>query len=240
VEGMLFTVDRGAEGLEVVSIRKMVRVPTGVFFADVETLRMKPGIGLTRHLFARFGKLVGKVILLNAVDSAERWRSAEPVVYVSGAGNELTVTLSSGYEPDALGYLSPDPRALRAVPAGMLWSMRPWAAKSGLMQAALDLEILLFFVRPVMFLALCLFALAVSLRYRARYYGRRALVAYSSVAVFPFAVAGVWQLCVDASRLGYGAALAAGGFVPAVVVAAVTQGLFAIVALAILARAMVD
>lgn len=240
VEGIVFTVDRGAEGLEVVSIRKMVRAPTGVFFSDVEVLRVKPGVGPTLHLFARFGKLVGKAIVLHAADSKEQWRSEEPRVYLTADRNELTVTLNAGYEPEALGYLSPDPRALRAVPAGMLLSMRPWARRSGLVQEALDLEILLFFVRPVMFFVLCLFALAVSLRFRAHYYGRRAVVAYSSFAVFPFAVAGVWQLCVDAARLGYGASMAVAGFVPSLVVAAVTQALFAMAALVILARAMVD
>jgi hypothetical protein len=240
VEGIVFTIDRGAEGLEVVSIRKMVQAPAGVFFADVETLRVKRDVGPTLHLFARFGKLAGNAIVLHAVDSKERWRSEEPRVYLSTDRNELTVTLNPGYDPEALGYLSPDPRALRAVPTAMLWSMRPWARASGLVQEALDLEILLFFVRPVMYFALCLSALAVSLRFRARYYGRRAAVAYLSFAVFPFAVAGAWQLCLDAARLGYGAALAGAGFVPALVVAGATQALFVIFALVVLARAMVD
>jgi hypothetical protein len=240
VEGLLFAVDRGEKGLEVVSIRKMVRSTEGVYFADIEALRVLPGYGPTLHLFARYGKLEGGMILLHAVDAEAQWRSEQPRVYLATDTGEVTVTLDPGLEPDVLEYVNPDPRALRAVPAGVLWGMRSWARRTGLLQEAVELELVLFFVRPAMFLALSLSALAVAWRYRARYYGRPSIIAFSSLAAFPFAVAGVWWLLTDAARLLYAGSLIALGFIPTAIVAAAVQSLLVLVALVTLARNTVD
>jgi hypothetical protein len=240
VEGLLFAVDRGQSGVEVMSIGKMVRSASGTFFADLEMLRYTPGRGPTLHLFARYGMLAEEAILLHAMDSTERWRSELPVVYVAADPAEITVALRPGYPLDSLEYIRPDPRALRAVPPAALWGMRSWARGSGLMQEAIDLEILVFFVRPVMFVVLGLFSLAVAWRQRGRYFGRPSPLAYGAIALFPFAMSGAWALITDGARLAYGGLLAGAGLVPAAVVAAVSQGTLLLAGLVALARSTLE
>jgi hypothetical protein len=240
VEGVLFVTDRGERGLEVVSIRKMVSTPAGTYFSDIELLRVVQGTGPTLHVFARYGKLSGATILLHAVDEEAAWRSEEPRVYLAKDPAELTVALDPGYAPEALEYIRPDPKALRAVPTGILWSMRAWAGRSGLLEQAVELEIVLFLVRPILFLAVGLGALAVAWRYRARYYGRPSVPAYLSLAAFPFAASGIWWLVVDAARLACGSLVVAAGFVPAAIAGASIAAVLVLVALVALARGATD
>ena len=237
---LLFAVDQDAKGIEVISIQKMVHAAAGTFFSDVEVLRFVPGRGVTLHLYARYGKISQGVILLNAIDPDARWRSEEPRVSVAADPEELTVALSPGYDPDVLGYIVPDPAALRGVPAGTLWGMRQWASSSGLLQEALDLELLMFFVNPALFLTLGLLALAAAWKLRARYYGPPPALAYASAVIFPLVMAGVWGLLVDAARLLWAGGVEIAGFVPAAVGAAAVHGLLLAVALVLLARSALE
>ena len=237
---LLFAVDRGARGTELVSIRSMAVTASGTYFADVEALRFAPGRGVTLHLYAPYGKLSQGVILLNAIDPDVRERSQGPRVSIAADPGELTVALEPGYDPALLGYIDPDPASLRGVPAGTLWGMRGWASSSGMLGEAVDLELLLFFARPVLFLTLGVFCLAAAWRLRARYYAAPPAGAYLAVLLFPLVMAGVWALLADGSRLLWAEAVELAGFAGAAVAAGVVHGIALAAGLLLLARSALD
>jgi hypothetical protein len=235
---LLFS-ERQENGIAVTAIGKMVGSAKGTYFEDVETLRYQPGKGPTLHVWARYGKLAGDGILLRALDPERREESEEPVVSVGEDTPDATI-LRSPERLDYLPYIKPGARSLRAVPAITLWGMRLQVRDSGVLAEALDLELLLFFVRPVLFLTLGLMGVGLAHRLRGRYYGRASPAAYSALALVPLALTGVWQLAADGARLLYGAVTAAAGLLPGAIAAAVVQSVLLVVALIGLSRSALE
>jgi len=242
-QDLLFVNPREDGARELVSIARMAGGPEGTFFRNIEVVRFGGGAS-PYHYLARYGKLKsseasqgqpfagGRLdVLLHGIDRQTRGRDLLPQV-LEGAEKpgsrtpryllELTPAREELEALVAPGADSQD--SLAGVSLTAIWEARRNAGRYGQIEAFLSQELLMRLLLPFAFLNLGLLAMAVGWSYRFVSMGRRPVLAYLFLPVFPVAASLTCSLYLRAHRILLGYALLAWQFRTALIALAVLEG----------------
>jgi hypothetical protein len=242
-QDLLFVNPREDGARELVSIGRMAAGPEGAFFRNIEVLRFGGG-SPPYHYLARYGKLkaseasqgqqgagVRLDVLLHGIDRQIRGRDLLPRILEGSArpGSRtpryLLELAPSREELEAL--VAPGSGAqdnLAGVSLTALWQARRNAGRYGQIEAFLAQELLMRLLLPFAFLNLGLLAMAVGWSYRFVSVGRRPVLAYLFLPVFPVAASLLYSLYLRAHRILLGYALLAWQFRTALIALGVLEG----------------
>jgi tetratricopeptide (TPR) repeat protein len=235
VDQILFLNSAGADGMEVVSIGRMVQAREGTYFLDVEAVRYDATGRVAWHFTAPYGKMQGGTIVMRCIDRNTPGVQALPV-YSQGArpAPEMAILRVQPTENE-LRFLSTRQDALADAGPVELWRMRSSLGSFGLSRGALSVELIMKLVMPFAFLILSLFALPFGWAFRARSVNGPSGLAVLLVPLVPLVLSVLTLLFVYAHRVILGFVVLAFGFTAAVVVGAILQFLLLVSALIVLA-----
>lgn len=230
----LVFLNRKQEGVsEILSIRKTVVLPEGIYFEGIEAIGFTNTGRVVYHLAAPYGKLIGSNINMDCIGRT-RAVSYLPTmlegVLPGKSPNALPLevpisdlSLFSARQPDLSGSALPE-----------LWHAGPVLERYGYLKEPVQIEILRRVLSPFGLLILSMFAMGIGWSLRAPL-GRPRLPAYVLVPLFPFVVYLITESYFFLSKTIFGFVLIAFGLTVALVALVIVQFVLLFAAIAYLA-----
>jgi len=235
VDHILFLNSSGADGMEAVSIGRMVQAREGTYFLDVEAVRYDAAGRVAWHFTAPYGKMLGGTIVMRCIDRNAPGVQAVPVYSQGSRPPQEAALLRVQPTEDEMRFLSAQQDALANAGPVELWRMRSSLGSFGLSRGALSVELIMKLVMPFAFLILSLFALPFGWAFRARSVNGPSGLAVLLVPLVPLVLSVLTLLFVYAHRVILGFVVLAFGFTAAVVAGAALEFLLLVSALIVLA-----
>lgn len=237
----------GSAEFEIVSIGKLVRLPTGIYAHRVEVMRLSPEGDLLYHVSSDYGKVGAQAespesdpwisMVLTVQDRDSPLEKEYPQVHYGGGAvtpeSESLLRLNlSADQLWLLGLTSADP-AGASIP-----DLREMARTVGLYRIAVEpvqAELLYRLSLPFTFLIFSVFSLGFAWRYRSRYLARPPIPTFIVIPLMPLLLLPAYLLFRHAQRGLFSALLLWTGLTPAIIVLVAVEGVLVIVALTYLA-----
>ncbi|HTP58100.1 MAG TPA: LptF/LptG family permease [Spirochaetia bacterium] len=235
VDHILFLNSAGADGMEAVSIGRMVQAREGTYFLDVEAVRYDAAGRVAWHFTAPYGKMQGGTILMRCIDRSTQGVQSVPVYSQGARPPQEAAILRVQATEDEMRFLSTRQDALADAGPVELWRMRNSLGSFGLSRGALSVELIMKLVMPFAFLILSLLALPFGWAFRARSVNGPSGLAVLFVPLVPLVLSVLTLLFIYAHRVILGFVVLAFGFTAAVLVGAALQFLLLVSALIVLA-----
>ncbi len=209
----LFFVNSSKNGEEeFIFIGSMTRAENGIYFTDIESIKLKKNNGIIHHFKAPYGKYITGTIVVNCIDR-ENPRIRKEAVYISGgrpAGEKNIIRLNPS--PAELSKLRIGYGVLRNMSIAELWVFRRDFTAYGFVPQYIEINILLKSLRSFSFLILSLFAIVIGWIFRIRYADHPSIFTFIVIPLFPVVVFFFIELYQFANRIVLGYTLMTFGF----------------------------
>jgi hypothetical protein len=235
VQQVLFLNGRTDKYTEFLYLGKLVTVPQGIYAMDVELFRISPDGKVLLHLKAPYGKVIGKHLVLRAIDREDADNRIEPTVYAGAIPKDTGPVFRLAVPPSDLDMIAAGSGHLASVGLVPLWTSVKMLRSYGYSPEPIYLEILLRLLMPFSFVVLSLFATSLGWRLRSRYLTRPPLLALLLIPVVPFVINYAVRLYTYGFRLILGFLQLYTGFTVTLVVLVATQAVLLGLALLTLA-----
>ncbi|NOY10479.1 MAG: hypothetical protein GXP33_16720 [Spirochaetes bacterium] len=202
---------------EFIFIGSMIRAENGIYFTDIESIKLKKNNGVIYHFKAPYGKYVTGTIVMNCIDR-ENPGIRKEAVYISGSrarGEKNIIRLNP--LPEELSKLRIGYGVLRDMSIAELWTFRKDFTAYGFVPQYIEINILLKLLRPFSFLILSLFAIVIGWIFRIRYADHPSVFSFIVIPLFPAVVFFFIELYQFANRIILGYTLMVFGFTIALI-----------------------
>ena len=179
---------------------KMVILAEGTYFEDIEIINFSADQGVTRHLTAKYGKLVGDHIVLNGIDRENKSLRIIPEYIISDSLPELYNTIKLNVDRHHLPGLSSSGNIYKKLNLIELIEFEPVISGYGWMVEPLYIEIITRILNPCAFIILSLIMISLSWKYR-RFSGKITIVGLVLSPVVIYIIALLSEAYVYALKL---------------------------------------
>ncbi|MDC7226189.1 MAG: LptF/LptG family permease [Spirochaetales bacterium] len=183
---------------ELVYFGKMVTIPSGTYFRNIEAIRFD-GTGVNRHIIAEYGKLSGDHIVLNGIDRENSNLKIYPEYLQTDSMPELYNTLKLNVEWTHLSGLGGSDIYHKMSLIDLI-EYEPVISGYGWMVEPLYIEIITRILNPCGFIILSLAAIALGWKYR-RFSGRVPVAGFILLPVVVYITALFCETYLYAMRL---------------------------------------
>lgn len=154
------------EQIEIYSLGKMVTVEGGTYFRDIEIISLSQESGITKHLYAPYGKLVDDYIVLKAIDKDDENVEIVAEYYIKYFAPETANAVKLNYSTELIAGLSTEENLYKNMSLIELFRFKPFLTNLGWPIQPLYIEIVTRILKPCEFMLLSLFLIIISWKYR--------------------------------------------------------------------------
>ena len=231
---ILFVNEKNDNYTELVSIGKLHILDAGIYLEEIEVIRLSSSYKILFHFTAPYGKIIGNLINMHAVDRSDPGGNLEPVYLTGNRPENIRHLLPLGVSADSLRYFSSENEDLEAVWLPELWQLKELAPIYGYRGEPYHIEFMLRIVLLFSFFVLSLFAMAAGWSLRPAW-GKPPIISLIFLPLFPFILKLLTGVYLQGNRLLLGYLFLALGFVPTAAIFIALQLVLAAGALILLA-----